>query len=52
MEQKVEKLIKKLQKENEQLQKALDGGLSKYNTSRTRQGIKMNQEFIKELEKL
>jgi len=50
MEKKIENIIKKLQTENVEFQKALDKGLSKYNTSRTRQSIKINKEFIKELE--
>ena len=50
MENKIKDIIKKLNEENVKFQKALDEGLSKYNTSRTRQAIKMNSEFIKELE--
>ena len=52
MKEKINKLIDKLNKEIEKTQKALDEGLSKYNTSRARQTIKMNQDFIKELEAL
>lgn len=52
MENQIEKLIEKYKLENIKLQKALDKGLTKFKSSRARQGIHMNNEFIKELEKL
>ena len=50
MKDKINKLIKKLKLENVKFQKALDKGLSKYNSSRARQTIHMNTEFIGRLE--
>jgi len=47
---KIKNLIEKLKTENVKFQKALDKGLSKYNSSRTRQAIQMNTDFIGKLE--
>jgi hypothetical protein len=51
MEDKINKIIKKLKKQNDKFQKALDKGLTKFKSSRARQSIQMNTEFIAELEK-
>ncbi len=52
MEKKIKKLITKLKKENDKFKKALDEGLSKYNSSRARQTIQMNIVYMKDLENL
>lgn len=52
MKEKAIGLINKLKKENETLTKELESGLSKFKTSRVRQSIQMNKQFINELESI
>ena len=51
MKTKLNKLITKLTEENEEVRKKLNKGLSKYKTSRAKQTLQMNLDFIEQLQK-